>query len=100
MIVEEIQTAKEEEEGLDLEAEIVEEIISYQKETGEEVFLTTEIVEKLNRDRSEREKVTNRLISMRIKRLGFEKTRLANKRGYKINLELLKKLAFQFGIDL
>ncbi len=82
------------------EGEIVEEIINYQKETGEGVFLTTEITDELNKDRSEREKITNRLISMRIKRLGFEKTRLANKRGYRINSELLKKLAFQFGIDI
>lgn len=99
MIVEEMQTAKEEEEGLSFEAEIVEEIINYQKETGEGVFLTTEIVEKLNKERSEREKITNMLASVRIRRLGFEKTRLANKRGFRISSELLKRLAFQFGLD-
>lgn len=101
IIVEEMETAKEEEEGLSLEAEIVEEIIKYEKETGEGVFLTTEIADRLNRERSERENLSDRLVSFRIKRLGFEKTRLAGgKRGFKINSELLKKLAFQFGIDL
>jgi len=100
MIIEEMETAKEEEEGLSLEAEIVEEIINYQKETGEEVFLTKEITERLNKDRSEREKITNTLASVRIKRLGFEKTRLGSKRGFRIHSELLTKLALQFGLDL
>jgi len=101
MIVEEIQAAKEEEEGLSLEAEIVEEIIKYQKETTEGAFLTTEIADRLNKERSEKEKVSNMLASVRIRRLGFQKARLANgKRGFRISSELLKKLALQFGLDL
>lgn len=100
MIIEEMQTAKADEEGLSLEAEIVEEIINYQKETGEGVFLTKEITERLNKDRSERERITNTLAGIRIRRLGFEKTRLGSKRGFRICSELLKKLALQFGLDL
>ncbi len=100
MIVEEMETAKEEEEGLSLEAEIVEEIIDYRKDTGQGAFLTTEIADRLNEERSEKEKITNMLVSVRIKRLGFQKVRLANgKRGFRISSELLKKLAFQFGLD-
>ncbi|MEA1965112.1 MAG: hypothetical protein U9O41_08355, partial [Candidatus Aerophobetes bacterium] len=100
MIVEEMEKAKEEEEGLSLEAEIVEEIINYWKDTGEKAFLTTEISGRLNREKTDKEKITNRLIGMRAKRLGFEKVRLANgKRGFRINLELLEKLALQFKLD-
>lgn len=100
MIVEEMEKAREEEEGLSLEAEIVEGIINHQKENQEERFLTTEITERLNRDRTDKEKLSNRLVSMRIKRLGFEKTRLENgKRGFKIKPELLERLALHFGIN-
>lgn len=101
MIVEEMERTKEDEEGLSLEAEIVQEIINYQKETEEKTFLTIEIAERLNKERSDKEKITNMLVSVRIKRLGFEKVRLTNgKRGFKINSELLAKLAFQFGLSL
>ena len=70
MIVQEIQKAKEEDENLSLEAEIVEKIIDYQEETGQEAFLTREISEKLNDGRSDKDKLSDRLVSMRIKRLG------------------------------
>jgi len=101
MIIEGIETAKEEEEGLSLEAEFVKEIIKYQEETGEGIFLTTEITERMNKERSGREVISNMLTSSRIKRLGFQKTRLKNGRmGFKINSGLLKKLALQFGLDI
>ena len=101
MIVEGIETAKEEEEGLSLEAEFVKEIIKYQEETRESIFLTTEITERMNKERSGREIISNMLTSSRIKRLGFQKTRLKNGRmGFKINSGLLKKLALQFGLDI
>lgn len=101
MIVEEIETAKEEEEGLSLEAEFVKEIINYKETTGEGAFLTTEITAAMNEERTEKEKISNMLTSSRIKRLGFQKTRLKNsKRGFLINPGLLKKLALQFGLDI
>lgn len=101
MIVEGIETAKEEEEGLSLEAEFVKEIIKYKQETGEGVFLTTEITDRMNEERTEKEKISNMLTSSRIKRLGFQKIRLKNSRmGFRINSGLLKKLSLQFGLDI
>jgi len=98
--IREMEKTKEEEEGLSLEAEIVERILEYKREAKENVFLTTEIVGRLNRERSEREKLSDKFVSFRIKRLGFQKTRLANgKRGFRIKSGLIEKLALQFGID-
>jgi len=95
-----IERDKEEEEGMSLEAEIVEAIIEYQKDTKDNAFLTTELVDRLNRERKEREKLSERLIGIRVKRLGFEKARLTNgKRGFKIKAELLEKLSLRFEID-
>ena len=99
--VRQMEKAKEEEEGLSLEAEIVEQIANYQKENGDVPFLTNEIVERLNETRHEKERLSSMLVSTRIRRLGFEKTRLANgKRGFRASSELLARLALQFGIDL
>ncbi len=96
----EIKKTKEEEEGLSLEAEIVERILEYKQEIKENVFLTTEIAKRLNTERSEREKLSNKFVSFRIKRLGFQKIRLGSgKRGFRIKPGLLKKLALQFSID-
>lgn len=98
--VKKIEKAKEEEEGMSLEAEIVEAIIKYREKTSENTFLTTELQDRLNKDRNDGEKLSGRLVGMRVKRLGFEKARLTNgKRGFKINTELLKTLALRFEID-
>ena len=99
--IRQMEKAKEKEEGLSLEAEIVEQIANYQKENGDAPFLTNEIVERLNETRHEKERLSSMLVSTRIRRLGFEKTRLANgKRGFTASSELLARLALQFGIDL
>lgn len=98
--VQRIEKAKEKEEGMSLEAEIVEAIIRYQQDTNENTFSTREFAKQLNGQRIEKEKSSDRLIGVRVKRLGFEKTKLPNgKRGFKIKAELLKKLALRFDID-
>lgn len=96
MIVEEVQTSKKEEEGFSLEAEIVKAI----RDSMQPKFLTSELRDKLNKDRSEKEKLSSMLISIRTKRLGFKKIRMRNgKMGFKIDPKLLKKLIVQFGYD-
>ncbi len=100
MVVEKLEKKRQEEESLELEAEIVEEIRNYQIEKQVNSFLTTELAERLNSERSEKDKYSDRLISMRIKRLGFEKTRLGGgKMGFRINSQLLEKLALRFGLN-
>lgn len=99
MILEEMQKKREEETSFSLEAEIVDGIIKYKEETNENVFLTTELTGRLNKDKTEKEKFSNRLIAIRTERLGFEKIRVGGqKRGFKINNKLLLKLKLQFGI--
>lgn len=95
MIVEEMGISKEEEESLSLEAEIVKAI----RDSMQPEFLTLELRDKLNEDRSERERLSSTLISIRTKRLGFKKIRMQNgKMGFKTNPKLLKNLISQFGI--
>jgi len=99
--VKEIEKARDEEEGLSLESEIVEAIIGHHREQGNGAFLTTEIVERLNEERTDKESLSDRLVSMRLARLGFQKTRLTNgRRGFLMDSGLLKRLALQYGIDM
>ncbi len=97
--VQKIERNKGEEEGMSLEAEIVEAIIKYQQDTNGNAFLTTELVSRLNTDRNDKEKLSERLVGMRVKRLGFEKARFTKGRGFKIKAELLKMLALRFDTD-
>ena len=97
LIIKEIEQKKEGEEGLSFEADIVSEIVKYYNETGEESFLTSELVNRLNEDKRDKDQLSDRLISLRTKRLGFEKIRLGgNKRGFRIDLNLLEKIIPQF----
>ena len=97
LIIKEIEQKKEGEEGLSFEADIVNEIVKYYNETGEGTFLTSELVNRLNEDKREKEQFSDRLISLRTKRLGFEKIRLEGGRmGFKIDLNLLEKIIPQF----
>jgi len=93
LVIKEIEQKKESEEGFTLEADIVNEIVKHYNRTGEESFLTSEIVTRLNEDKREKDKFSDRLISLRIKRLGFEKIRLEGGRmGFRIDLNLLEKI--------
>ncbi|GAH37629.1 unnamed protein product, partial [marine sediment metagenome] len=99
LVIKEIEKKKEGEEGFTLEADIVDEIVKYYNKTGEESILTSEIVNRLNEGKREKEQFSDRLISLRIKRLGFEKIRLeGGKRGFKIDLDLLEKIIPNFKI--
>jgi len=93
LIIKEIEQKKESEEGLTFEADIINEIVKYYNETGEESFLTSEIVTRLNEGRREKEQFSDMRVSLRIKRLGFEKIRLEGGRmGFRIDLKLLEKI--------
>ncbi|MBA7491439.1 hypothetical protein ES702_01985 [subsurface metagenome] len=98
-IVKRLTKAREEEEGMTLEAEIIKEILNYEEETTSKQFLTVEIVRRLNEDRFEKDKLSNMLVSLRIKRMGFRKIRLQNgKMGFDIDPELLERLKLSFRI--
>ncbi|MBA7544222.1 hypothetical protein ES705_36574 [subsurface metagenome] len=97
LVIKEIEQKREGEEGFTLEADIVNEIVKYYNKTGEESFLTSELVNRLNEGKREKELFSDRLISLRIKRLGFEKIRLeGGKRGFRIDLDLLEKVIPNF----
>ena len=97
LVIKEIEQKKEGEEGFSIEADIVNEIVKYYNETGEESLLTSELVNRLNEDKRDKDQFSDRLISLRIKRLGFEKIRLGgNKRGFRIDLDLLEGIIPQF----
>jgi hypothetical protein len=59
-IVNQMQKNKENEEGMSLEAEIVKAIDDEFMEKGEKQFLTQSITQRLNKDRSEGEKISDR----------------------------------------
>jgi len=99
--VKQIEKTREEEEGFSLEAEIVEKILECHRINGDKSFLTTDIAGRLNEERNEKERISDRLVSMRLARLGFQKTRLTNgRRGFLMDSGLLKRLALQYGIDM
>ncbi|MBA7501171.1 DNA primase [subsurface metagenome] len=96
VIIEEMQEEKEEEEGMSLEAEIIKQI----KDNMVPEFLTLDLLNKLNEERGDKEKLSSMLVSIRTKRLGFKKIRMKNgKMGFKINPKLLKDLVLRFKIE-
>jgi 5S rRNA maturation endonuclease (ribonuclease M5) len=98
-IVKRIQKNKENEEGMSLEAEIVKAIDDEYQENQNKRFLTKSISERLNESRSENEKISDRSVSSRIKRLGFDKIRFKNGRmGFQINEERLESLKTNYKI--
>jgi hypothetical protein len=98
-MVKRMQKNKENEEGMSLEAEIVKAIDDEYQENQNKQFLTQSITKRLNNDRSENERISDRTVSSRIKRLGFNKIRFKNGRmGFQINKERLGSLKTNYQI--
>ncbi len=99
--VKEIERQRQEEAGMSLEAELIEKVIEYQKKEGQDFFLTNNIVEMMNETRTERSKVSDMLIANRLKKLGFhkERERGSQKKGFRVDPELLKHLEIQYGVE-
>lgn len=98
-IVKRIQKSKENEDGMSLEAEIVKAIDDEYQETQNKQFLTQVISKRLNEIRSENEQISDRAVSNRIKRLGFDKIRIKNGRmGFRINDERMGSLKTKYKI--
>ncbi|MBU2440413.1 hypothetical protein KKI11_05695, partial [bacterium] len=98
-IVKRIQKNKENEDGMSLDAEIVKAIDDEYRESKNKQFLTQAISKRLNEIRSENEIISDRAVSNRIKRLGFDKTRFKNGRmGFRINDERLWSLKSKYKI--
>ena len=98
-IVKRIQKSKENEDGMSLDAEIVKAIDDEYQETQNKQFLTQVISKRLNEIRSENEQISDRAVSGRIKRLGFDKIRVKNGRmGFRINEERLGSLKTKYKI--
>jgi len=99
LTVKSLEQSKDTEEEFTVEAEIVEAVVEYYSETKEMAFLTSEIVRRLNKDRSERDEFSSRFIGRVLVNLGFKKKRLNNnKRGFNFELEFLEKLITQYKI--
>ncbi|MBA7606872.1 hypothetical protein ES703_14023 [subsurface metagenome] len=89
-----------EEEASSLDAEIVENIKYYHKIEEDKYFLTTELTDRINEDKTDKEKLKTRMIALRVKRIGFKRHRTpGGHRGFKTNKELLEKLLRQFNIE-
>jgi len=98
-IVKQIQRHKNNEEGMELEAEIVKAIDDEYRESKERQFLTQAISKRINEFRSENETISDRAINHRIRRLGFSKARFRNGRmGFYINTERLRSLKNKYQI--
>ena len=97
--VKRIQKNKENEDGMSLEAEIVKAINDEYQQNHNKQFLTQSISKRLNEIRSENDKISDRVVSSRIKRLGFDKIRFKNGRmGFRINEERLGCLKNKYRI--
>ena len=98
-IVKQIQKNKDSEEGMSLDAEIVKAIDDEFQENQNKKFLTQTISKHINELRSEIENVSDRAVSNRIKRLGFNKIRFKNGRmGFYIDTERLRCLKRKYRI--
>jgi len=99
LTVRNLEQSKDIEEEFTIEAEIVEAVMEYYNESKTMVFLTSEIVRLLNKDRSERDQFSSRFIGRILVNLGFKKKRLINgKRGFNFEFEFLEKLIAQYKI--
>lgn len=99
MIVEEMETSKEEAESSSETAEIIKAIDIYYEETGEIVIGTSELTKKLNEIRGSDE-LKPRSVGWRVKRLGFDKAILSDgRKGWKINQEKLKRLKLRYKVE-
>jgi len=93
---------KEEEAGISFEAEIVKTIFEFRNRLSERRFLTNDITEILNKGKPEKECYTDRYVSSCIERIGFEKTRIKNRRnrrGFFYDAELVKRLFQKYSIE-
>jgi len=98
-IVKQIQKNKDSEEGMSLDAEITKAIDDEFQENQNRKFLTQTISKHINELRSEYENISDRAVSNRIKRLGFNKIRFKNGRmGFYINTERLRCLKSKYQI--
>jgi hypothetical protein len=99
--IKEIEKVRAIEEGNSFEAEIIDKVTEFIKEEKQDFVLTKDIANTLNENRAEKSKVSDMLISSRLKRLGFNKVRdpSTQRRGFYINPELLGRLQIRFGIE-
>ena len=99
-IVEEINKQRETEERSELEEDIIRIIKKLYEEPRGEIFLTSEIVESLNEDRSEKDRVSATLIGRRLKRLGFAKTRelRTGKKGFLFDRKKLEYMSKKYAL--
>jgi len=100
LLAKSLEQAKDIEEEFTIEAEIVEAVMEYYKETKEMAFLTSEIVRRLNEDKkSVKDEFSSGFIGRRLGNLGFKRKRLINgKRGFNFELGFLEKLIAQYNI--
>ncbi|MBA7704545.1 hypothetical protein ES703_113359 [subsurface metagenome] len=73
--VKEIEQQKIQEAGMTLEAEIIAKVTEYQKKEKEDFILTNELAEMMNADRTDKNRLSDMLVSNRLKKLGFIKER-------------------------
>ena len=99
LISKSLEQIKEIEEEFTIEAEVVEAVVENYNETGEMTFLTAEITNRLNDEKSEKDLFSSRFIGRCLVSLGFKKKRLINgKRGFNFKLSFLNNLITQYKI--
>jgi len=97
LIVKELEQDREIEEEFTVEAEIVEAIVEHYNETKEITFSNAEIIDRLNKDKRERDQFSPQFIGRRLVSLGFKKKKLIKgKRGFCFKLNFLEKLVIQY----
>jgi hypothetical protein len=90
---------KQIEDQSSFEAQLISGILKWYQTGVGNVLFTEEITGSMNVGRREKDYYSERKVSMTLRKLGFEKIRKENKRGYDIKKDLLKKLCIQFGFS-
>ena len=91
-----------EEEATTLEAEVVRALISCLDESDNDRVPTKSIVEKINKNRDERDRIRPQRVGWVLARLGFRKGRMPDANGSRaviIDYDLISRLAFSYDIE-
>ena len=96
LIVKDLEKDRQSEEGFTSNALVVEEIVKFYNETGQNFITTQELTKRLNEGKNIDDEVKMAKVGWLLKPFGFQKERRLDKTGYIINIEILNHLIERF----
>jgi len=96
LIVKDLEKDRQSEEGFTSTAQVVDVLVNFYNEEGEEFLSTKELTNKLNEGKSIEEETKLARVGWLLKPLGFQKIKREGKLGYIIDLKTLNHLTERF----